>query len=239
MKPPQFIKDNLFMTISLAAAVAATLFFTFEPLVSATLTTQARPGRTILAISSLNKTAQQNILVDTVNILKSRSLILPYQTIFSEIPIRASSVALAPKDKTDYTFTFVANVSPETALKSIRMALAKQNPSEIITILPDGTAMTEVVIDPSLIQVKDLAFTQTYPPIIIGKNGLNSSISIGNSPPVHNHSFGKIESCQKTVNNNLILSTGSARFTLAAALFKNLLAYFRYFSCFQLFSTIK
>jgi hypothetical protein len=246
MKLPQFIKHNLFMTITLAATLLATLVLTFEPLVSAIVTTQKLPPQTILSISAPGRGNGTDIFADTAAAFAELGLKLPDQALLDSLPIEAASIATATAAKLPYAPSFEVSLAPKEAIAKISSLLARQNPSELQTALPDGTFMTEIVIDPSLVKISQVkedqkeawTFTQANPQMVLQKNGLKSLILLGNPQSGDNHGFGELKSCRITASGNAVLALGSQRFALLPATINSLLAYFRHYSCFQSFSTM-
>jgi len=75
------------------------------------------------------------------------------------------------------SFEISTKASPEGAVAKIRQFLSRLTPFDIKTILPDGTFMTETVIDPALIKVAAgdniWTFSQTNPQIVVQKMAQN------------------------------------------------------------------
>ena len=227
-------KEAVVMAVIAAFFVLVTLGFTIEPLVAVILTNRTIPlGTTTLLVVSPDaksadivaavgkKTVQSELLNKTGDLLGGLDV--------RSVAIQATSFEIATKDP------------PGAAVEKIRQFLSRLTPFDIKTILPDGTFMTETVIDPALIKVatgKDIwTFTQTNPQVVVRKNGLNSNILVGNPQPGDIHGFESPIGCKKTAPGIKILTFKPLRQTLISSIFTSFLAYFNDYSCFQSFST--
>jgi hypothetical protein len=247
MKAPLFIKNNLYMAILLAAAFIATLFFTFEPLFSATLSARTLPSQTIAAVLPTQEPMPQDILSDASRAFSDSGANVPQQQLLSEFPIESASIIAQQSDKKSSSISVTVNSPLNEVMPKIRFLLAKQKPTETKTILPDGSYMIEIVIDPGLMNAKQTntagsdvwTISQTNPQFIIKEIGSKTMISVGNQQVVDNHGFAELKSCELSTRNNIVFSISSTRHSVIPALFNSFLAYFKYYSCFQSFSTIK
>jgi len=214
--------------------VLVTLGFTLEPLVAVILVNRTIPLATtsLLVVSPNAKSADivaavgkktvQSELMDKADDLLGRLGV-------RSVAIQATSFAIATK------------ASPEGAVAKIRRFLSQLTPFDIKTILPDGTFMTETVIDPALVKIttgKDIwTFTQTNPQIVVQKNGLKSNILVNNPQVGDIHGFESPIGCKKTAPGIKTLTFEPKRQALIPSIFTSFLAYFRDYSCFQSFST--
>ena len=214
--------------------VLVTLGFTLEPLVTVILAYRTIPLETtsLLVVSSNAKSADivaavgkktvQSELMDKADDLLGRLGV-------RSVAIQATSFAIATK------------ASPEGAVAKIRRFLSQLTPFDIKTILPDGTFMTETVIDPALIKVAAgdniWTFSQTNPQIVVQKNGSKSNILVNNPQVGDIHGFESPIGCKITAPEIKTLTYEPKRKALVSTILTSFLAYFRDYSCFQSFST--
>jgi RNA-binding protein YhbY len=228
-------KEAGVMAVVAAFFVLMTFGFTIEPLITVILINRTIPLGTasLLVISptaknadivvAVGKQAVQTELLDKANDLLTELKV-------KEVAIQATSFELTTGSPAKVTVT------------DIRHFLSRLTPFDIKTILPDGTFMTETVIDPALIQVTNKndiwTFTQTNPQVVVQKNGLTSDILV-NYPLVGDiHGFESLIGCKNTVPGIKTLSFRTIRQGFVPAIFTSFLAYFKDYSCFQSFSTL-
>ena len=226
--------------------VLVTLGFTVEPLVSVILRSRVMPSETREYLTVAPAIQPKGDFLDAItktippthdwagNVeLLNKVKDLVFGLNITSATVQNNSVAIEAAD------------APEGVVTNIRRFLSKLTPFEVETVMPDQTSMTELVIDPGLIQVEtDFAmkptvwtFTQTNPQFVIRKNGLNSSIFINYPQVVDSHGFETPVGCAVAANGIKTITYDSTRETLLSAIFKSFLAYFKHYSCFQSFST--
>lgn len=227
--------------------VLTALAFTFEPLVTLILKSRTLPAGTTTYLSASpavnGKPDFFGAVMKTVPPSHGWAGNIALLTKLQEplFGFNIASIAIFP-----WSLEIDTSEKPEQAMTTLRRHLSKLTPFEINTPLPDGTAMTEIVIDPQLIEVRasedqknrGWIFTQTSPQLFVKNNGLNSSIYLGYPQDVNAQGFESLSSCRMTTEGLRTVTVDSQRRTLISSVFHSIIAYLSDYSCFQSFSTI-
>jgi hypothetical protein len=231
-------KEALVTAVIAAFFVLVAFVFTIEPLVSIILANRTIPLKTtsLLVVSSGAKTSDILAAVGKQD-LKSE-LFAKTNDFLEKLSIQSIAVQ-------DRSFAISTARPSEQVTTNLRKYLSRLSPTDIKTLLPDGTFMTETVIDPILIKVKTgktgvyktWTFTQTNPQVVIQENGLNSDILINNPQVGDIHGFESPATCSSNTNKIRTIGFNTTRKPLISAFLTSFLAYFKHYSCFQSFST--
>ena len=228
------------MALLAAFFVLVTLIFTFEPLFSLILQTRTLPIGTTVYFVKTPQTIENGALTTIADYTQNT---LHWDDQVAALFIDNGFVSASFGHS---AIRILSRTQPGQIIVSLRRYFAHFNPKEVLTILPDQTSMTEIVIDPSLVPVDhstvenedNWSFSQANPQIIIRKNGSISSILINNPQAVDIHGFSAPSSCRRNEEQMKIVTLNTDRQPLIGAVFQGFLPYLRDFSCFQSFSTL-
>jgi len=240
-------KEALVTAVIAAFFVLVALVFTFEPLVTVVLSTRVMPTATTASMTVASSRQPKADFFDALMAIVPRtqgwadnvSLLNKIKDLVLSQKILSATIQTNSAVLEDL-------IAPEQLISDIRRFLSKLTPFEIKTILPDQSSMIETVIDPGLVEVKTdhsanptvWTFTQTNPPLVIRKNGSNSTISINYPQDVNNHGFESLTSCSVGSTGIKTVTFNTRRESLIKGLYSSFLAYFKHYSCFQSFSTL-
>jgi hypothetical protein len=240
-------KPRLIKAAITAFFVLIAIGFTLEPLVSLIIRTQDLPAGTGFSLAvAPGKNKRADFYEEIVKITgktpswgDNLELLDKTKDLIFGLKIKSALIG------NDYV-VINANTPAVSIIAEIKRYLAKLTPFEIKTLLPDKTAMIEIVIDPALIKTNETqdngqrswVFEQTNPHIVIQEIGQNSVVILSNQQPVETHGLLGVKSCSLTGNGTKTIAYGNDRQTLTKAVVSSFSAYFRDFSCFQSFSTL-
>lgn len=245
-------KETVVTTVIAAFFILVALGFTFEPLITIILRSRTLPAGTTVLMTFNKCVAAPDAINETINLIKSLGFQEPNSAIIAKIGALASNtplkgyIALAQSETgLPYSLDIETNTKALNIVAGIRQLVARLSPSELITILPDKTTMTEIVIDPGLIpitqqkvgQYDQWSFSTLNPHISIQQKPSSSAILINNPQVVDMLGFEAPLSCRLSNMQTRIVIFDSHRSSLVPTIFRSILAYFRDYSCFQNFST--